>query len=85
MHQDEPTSSWHLCLEGRRWSYDEMHQKIEALPEKIEIYEGRLFFSEAERLALLGALLEHVGIAKAVRFGDPALWRQAIATLQEVP
>jgi len=33
------------------------------------------------RLNLLGLLLENVGARGAVRMGDPAVWREAIAEL----
>jgi hypothetical protein len=65
--------------QGRRWSRPEIEQKYHKLcPEKIELIEGRMFWSDEERLNMLALLLENVGIDAAVRLGDPALWKQAI-------
>jgi len=36
---------------------------------------------DQERLLMLGLLLENVGVDAAVRLGDPAVWRAAIAEL----
>ena len=52
-------------------------------PEKIEMIRGKLLWSDEARLTLLALLLENVGIDKAVRLGDPAAWRAAIAELKE--
>ena len=52
-------------------------------PEKIELIEGKLFWSEDDRLTMLALLLENVGIDKAVRLGNPQIWREAIALLDE--
>jgi hypothetical protein len=51
-------------------------------PEKIETSGGKLFWSEADRLVLLGVLLENVGVDAAVRRGDPEVWRAAISDLR---
>lgn len=67
--------------EGRRWSGDEALQRFARAPEKIEMVEGKLFWDDDERLAMLGLLLENVGAQAAVRLGDPAVWRQAVARL----
>lgn len=40
-----------------------------------------LFNDDAERLTMLGLLLENVGIDQVVRLGPPELWRQAVAEL----
>ena len=53
----------------------------ELTPEKIELIGGRLFWSDEDRLAMLALLLENVGVDRAVRIGDPAVWREAIAAL----
>ena len=43
---------------------------------------GKLFWSEEERLTLLALLLENVGADKAVRLGEPAIWREAVDALK---
>jgi hypothetical protein len=50
-------------------------------PEKIELVEGKLFWDDEERLAMLGLLLENLGADAAVRLGDPVVWRQAVMAL----
>lgn len=48
-------------------------------PERFEMIDGRLFWSDEERLALLGLLLENLGADAAVRLGDPHVWLEAIS------
>ena len=72
---------WDIRREGRAWSRGELSERRELLPEKLEVWEGRLLWSEEERLALLAMLLENVGIDRAVQLGDPERWRAAISDL----
>ena len=72
---------WDIRKEGRAWTGDEAMQRFELTPEKFEMYRGRLFWSDEDRLNLLGLLLENVGAVQAVRIGDPAVWRQVVAEL----
>jgi hypothetical protein len=71
---------WDIRRTGRAWG-DEAHERFQLTPEKFEMYEGRLFWSDHERLLLLGLLLENVGVDAAVRFGDAQVWRDALASL----
>ena len=50
--------------------------------EKFEMYNGKLFFEEEERIILLGLLLENVGIDKAITIGNPETWKNAIKELK---
>lgn len=64
---------------GRKWSRTEVEQKYHELcPEKIELIEGKMFWSDEQRLNMLALLLENVGMDAAIGLGDPALWKQAI-------
>lgn len=64
---------------GRKWSREEIKQKYHELcPEKIELIEGKMFWTDEQRLNMLALLLENVGMDTAVRLGDPALWKQAV-------
>lgn len=65
-------------LEGRCWTVDEWHERGEALPEKFELIDGRMFWTQEERLALLAALLENVGIVEAVRLAPRERWLAAL-------
>jgi hypothetical protein len=64
------------------WSVDWGTGADALTPEKIEMCEGKLLWEDEERVALLGLLLENVGANAAVRLGDPAVWRAAIAGLE---
>jgi hypothetical protein len=55
--------------------------RYQRTPEKIEMVKGRLFWSDEDRLTMLGLLLENVGADAAVRLGDPAVWKAAVAEL----
>jgi hypothetical protein len=65
--------------QGRKWSREEVEQKYhKLLPGEDELIEGRMFWTDEQRLTMLALLLENVGMDAAVRLGDPALWKQAI-------
>ena len=51
-------------------------------PEKFEMVDGKLLWSDEDREMLLGLLLENVGADCAVRLGDPEVWRAAVAKLE---
>jgi hypothetical protein len=40
--------------------------------------EGKMFWTDEQRLNMLALLLENVGMDAAVKLGDPVLWKQAI-------
>ena len=56
-------------------------QRHDLIPAPIEMVDGKLLWSEADRLVLLAALLENVGALKAVELGDPDVWRAAVDRL----
>jgi hypothetical protein len=72
-------SDWDIRRSGRRWGKDEFHQRLDLLPEKLEVWEGKLLWSDEERTALLGLLLENLGTERVVRLGNLEAWREAIA------
>ncbi len=74
---------WDIRREGRSWEGDEAWERYQLTPEKTEMTDGKLYWDDEERLTMLGLLLENVGIDKAIRLGDPQLWREAIAELEE--
>ena len=76
---------WDIRREGRPWREDEAMARFQLTPEKIEMSRGRLFWSDEERLAMLGLLLENVGADAAVRLGDPGVWKAAVADLRDSP
>jgi hypothetical protein len=73
--------NWDIRRAGRAWTADEAMQRYNLTPEKFEMYQGKLFWSDEDRVNMLGLMLENVGTDQAVRLGDPAVWRAAVAAL----
>lgn len=73
---------WDIRSEGRAWGSEAM-SRYEMTPEKTEMVAGKLYWSDEDRVAMLGLLLENVGADRAVRLGDPDVWRAAVAGLDE--
>jgi hypothetical protein len=74
-------SDWDIRREGRAWEEDEAMQRYELTPEKMEMFEGKLLWYDEDRIKLLGLLLENVGADRAVRLGNPDVWRAAVRSL----
>lgn len=70
---------WDIRREGRSWMRAEALARLELLPIKLEMLRGKLCLDEAQRLVLLAALLENVGIDTAIQLADLDLWMKAIA------
>jgi hypothetical protein len=84
LDQDEapmPAVAWDIRRDGRAWTADEAMGRYALTPEKVEMWRGRLLWSDTDRLVLLGLLLENVGVDAAVRLGDPEVWRAAVRDL----
>jgi transcriptional regulator with XRE-family HTH domain len=77
---------WVIRRQGRAWQDDESLQRYRGLPEdKPELWDGKVYWSEEARLYWLACLLEQCGADAAVRLGDPAVWREALAArLREI-
>jgi hypothetical protein len=73
---------WDIRRKGRSLSQAEDEQRWPLLPEKIELVDGKFLCCDEHRLNMLAILLENVGMDRAVRLGDPALWRKAVAGLR---
>ena len=70
---------FNIQRQGHKWTRSEVEQKYRKLcPEKIELIEGKMFWTDEQRLNMLALLLENVGMDAAVRLGDPTLGKQAI-------
>jgi hypothetical protein len=70
---------WNICAEGRAWGPDEAIARYYMKPRKIELVAGKLLDCAEDRETLLCVLLENVGADRAVQFGDPRIWRDAVA------
>lgn len=77
-----PTPDWNIQRHGIAWHGPHALARYELTPEKIEMFDGKLFATEEERLTMLALLLENVGLDRAVRLGSPALWRAAVTGLE---
>jgi hypothetical protein len=85
MLDDEPLPEvqWDIRREGRAWSREEWNARREHTPEKFELSRGMLFWRDEDRLAVLALMIENLGVDRVVRLGDPKVWREAIAALDE--
>jgi hypothetical protein len=77
----DPPVVWNIGLEGHTWNIDRYYEAGRAMPEKFELIQGKLFWSERERLGMLSAMLEQVGLAAAVRLAPKELWLEAVRQL----
>ena len=73
---------WDIWNEGRSWRGDEAWDRFQLTPEKIEMIDGKILWSDEDRENLLGLLLENLGADRAVQLGDPKVWREAVAKLR---
>jgi Uma2 family endonuclease len=80
---DMPQRNWNITRKGYAWNADEALSRLREFPAKAEMMDGKLFWSEEDRLIALGCLLENVGIDKALRFCELQLWKDAIADLEK--
>jgi hypothetical protein len=55
-----------------------MRSRLELTPEHFEVFDGKMLFTEEDRLNLLGVVLEQVGIDDALRLAPKELWREAL-------
>ena len=72
------TDQWDIRREGRAWYGEEMRDRWNRIPEKMEIWEGKLYFEEEDRIRLLGVILEQVGTDRAVQLGDLRTWSDSV-------
>jgi urease accessory protein UreH len=68
------SAKWRIGRDGKLINVE----RFMLAPEKMELVAGKLFASEEQRMAMLGLLLENVGIDAAIELGPPELWRKAI-------
>jgi hypothetical protein len=81
--QTEPVAKWDIRSEGRAWDSEEAMPRYFMTPDKIELVHGKLLDFAEDRETLLCLLLENIGANRAVQFGDPKVWRDAVAKLKQ--
>jgi len=78
-NQENSTMKWNIQRQVRKWDRSEIEEKYFKLcPEKMELIEGKLFWTDEDRLNMLAMLLENVGMDAAVKLGDASFWGEAI-------
>ena len=84
--ESTPPVAWDIRREARAWTAAEFLVRLERLPQaSLEISDGKLFSREETRRTILAMLLENVGLDAAVRLGDLAQWKEAIAAAEREP
>lgn len=75
--------SWDIRLSGRPWTRDEAFARHSLIAQscRIELIDGKLLWSDGDRLTLLALLLENVGALAATKLGHPQVWRDAVQAL----
>jgi hypothetical protein len=74
--------TWDIHREGRSWTSEEVASRWPLTPEKLEAIDGKMLWSDEDRLNLLAMLLENVGIDAAIRLASAKVWREALAVLE---
>lgn len=64
---------------GHAWNDEEQVRRLGQMPTgvAIEIHDGKLLASDADRRRLAGMLLENMGMVEVIRLGDPEVWLEA--------
>lgn len=78
-HMDDEINGWNIGRAGRPWTGPEGLEKLDRLPGRLEMAQGKLCLSKAERLTLLAGLLENIGLDEVVKLGQFQDWQEAIA------
>ncbi|HJW92562.1 MAG TPA: hypothetical protein VJ901_02990 [Thermoanaerobaculia bacterium] len=74
---------WDIRREGREWAGDECYARFDLTPERFEMADGKLFWSDEQRITLLALLLENVGIDAALRLAPLDLWRESLDAAEQ--
>jgi Protein of unknown function (DUF2384) len=83
MLMNDETMDWDIGRTGRKWTGPEGLAKLERLPGRLELVDGKLCFNDTERRRLLAGLLENIGLDEVVLLGSVEDWQQAIAARAE--
>ena len=70
---------WNIHREARSWTAEEFRLRWPLTPEKLECIDGKMLWSDEDRLNMLAMLLENVGIDAAIQLAPAKLWREALA------
>jgi hypothetical protein len=78
----QPEGGWDIRRNGHPWARSALQFYLSDYPEKPEVMDAKLFWTEEDRMIVLGLLLENIGVDKAVRLGNPQVWKDAISELK---
>ena len=70
----QPDPPWDIRREGQLITVE----RLDPLPEKLELIDGQLYWSNEDRLTMLACLLENVGIDAVLRLAPIERWREAL-------
>lgn len=77
--------TFEIHRQGRPWRVDEIRARLDLLPEKFEVFGGRVAWSPEELRAMLGVVLEQAGADLAVSLGDLSVWHAAVEARESEP
>jgi Protein of unknown function (DUF2384) len=77
------TMDWDIGRAGRKWTGQDGIARLERLPGRLELVDGKVCINETEGCDLLAGLLENLGLDTVVQFGRIEDWQQAIAARAE--
>jgi hypothetical protein len=65
---------WDIQRQGKRINV----ARLDLAPEKLELIDGQLYWSNEDRLTMLALLLENVGLDEVVKLAPIERWREAL-------
>ena len=76
--------SWKIGLEPATLTHEEFRARYDHphMPEKFEIYQGKLFWHDDQRLHLLAMLLETIGLKRALALCPPEAVKETLSGSQ---
>ncbi len=80
-----PDEGWRIGPDGHRWTADRFEEVGHRLPEKLELVDGVLGGSSLQARALLGALVENLGLRAVLPLAPRAVWRALLAAEHPSP
>jgi hypothetical protein len=73
--------SWKIGAEPATLTGEEFRARYDhpEMPEKFEVYQGKLFWADEQRLHVLAMLIEEVGLRHALALCSPEAVKQALS------
>src|SRR2546427_3022464 len=76
-----PPITWKIGPDTAHLTRDEFRARYDHpdMPEKFEVYKGKLFWADEQRLHVLAMLLEEVGLKRALALCSPEALQAALS------